>query len=91
VRGNTFWGLVLASPIIIGIVVLGAFKLGLIDASIVRPVLFATYAAFFAGALGYHWLMRWIYRKFYRGEDAAVYGTIRSMTLASATATKAGQ
>ena len=68
VRGNTFWGLVLASPIIIGIVVLGAFKLGLIDASIVRPVLFATYAAFFAGSLGYHWLMRWICRKFYRGE-----------------------
>jgi hypothetical protein len=62
VRGDTFWALVLASPITIGIVVLGAFKLGLIEASIVRPVLFATYAAFFAGSLGYHWLMRWIYR-----------------------------
>jgi hypothetical protein len=64
----TFWGLLLASPMVIGLVVFGAFKLGLIAPSALQAVLFTAYVAFFAGAMGYYLMMRRAYRKFSRDE-----------------------
>lgn len=50
----------------IGLAVLGAFKLGLFDATAIEPVLFTAYVAFAAGATTYGLAVRRQYRAYYR-------------------------
>jgi hypothetical protein len=62
----TFWGLLFVAVLAIGLVTLEAFDLGLIEATALRPVLLAAYAAFFAGGMSYWYAVRRHTRAFYR-------------------------
>ena len=64
-RGTAF-GLSLAAILAIGLAVLAVFKLRLIAASAVTPVLYAAYIAFIAGMLGYYFVMRAYFRRYLR-------------------------
>jgi hypothetical protein len=58
----------LAAILAVGLAVLGAFQLGLIEPSIVQPVLLTAYVAFLAGMASHHFAVRWHFRKFYRAD-----------------------
>ena len=62
----TAWGLWFVGIFAIGLAGLGAFKLGLIDAAALEPVLFTAYLAFAAGAATYGLAVRRQYRAYYR-------------------------
>jgi hypothetical protein len=49
--------------------VFGAFRLGVIDPSAVRPILFTAYFAFLTGVAGYYFVMRAYFRKFLRTDQ----------------------
>jgi hypothetical protein len=68
-QGMTFYGLAFASILAIGLVVLGAFKLGLIAPMAVQPVLITAFAAFTAGAVGYYLFIRQYFRSIMRTQD----------------------
>ena len=55
---GTVFGLMLAGILAFGLAVLGAFKLGWVESSAIRPVLFTAYFAFVAGAGSYYFSMR---------------------------------
>jgi hypothetical protein len=57
------WAVLFVTPVGIGLVVLAVFRVGLIAPSVVPPVLLTAYLAFFAGALGFYWVMRWTYQR----------------------------
>jgi hypothetical protein len=61
---GTFYGIMLA----VGLVVFAAFKLGWIESTAIRPVLFTAYFAFVAGAGSYYFAVRHYFRKFYRAD-----------------------
>jgi hypothetical protein len=63
---GTGFGLLLAAILILGLAVLGAFNLGLVAPSALRPVLFTAYFAFMTGVAGYYFVMRAYFRKFIR-------------------------
>jgi hypothetical protein len=65
-RGDD-WGWIFAIPFI-GLVVLGAFKLGLVTPTTMRPVLFTTYAAFILGGASYYLFIRQHFRKLTRAD-----------------------
>jgi hypothetical protein len=60
------FGILLAAILLLGLAVLGAFKLGWVEPSAVRPVLYTAYFAFLTGAGGYYFVMRAYFRKFIR-------------------------
>jgi hypothetical protein len=64
-----FNGLAFASIFAIGLVVLGAFELGLIAPAAVRPVLNTAFAAFIAGLASYYLFMRRHFLEIMRAED----------------------
>jgi hypothetical protein len=66
---GTGFGILLGAIFVLGLVVLGAFKLGLIERSAVRPVLFTAYFAFTTGVVGYYLVMRAYFRKFLRADQ----------------------
>ena len=59
-------GILLAAILILGLAVFGAFKLGFVEPSAVRPVLYTAYFAFLTGVVGYYFVMRAYFRKFLR-------------------------
>jgi hypothetical protein len=63
---GTGFALLLAAILVLGLVILAAFKLQLIDAAAIRPVLLAAYFAFLAGITGYYLVMRAYFRKYFR-------------------------
>ena len=63
---GTGYGILLAAVLVLGLAVFGAFKLGFIEPSAVRPVLYTAYFAFFTGVVGYYFVMRAYVRKFLR-------------------------
>lgn len=63
---GTGFGILLIAILILGFAVFGASKLGLIESSAVRPVLFTAYCAFTTGVIGYYFVMRAYFRKFVR-------------------------
>jgi hypothetical protein len=65
----TVFVIMVAGILAFGLAALGAFKLGWIDSSSIRPVLFTAYFAFVAGAGCYYFAMRHYFRRFFR-EDA---------------------
>jgi hypothetical protein len=50
---NMFFGFVILAPLVIGFAVFGAFRLGLVAATAVKPMLAAAYVAFVAGWFSY--------------------------------------
>lgn len=66
---GTGFGILLIAILILGFAVFGAFKLGLIESSAVRPVLFTAYFAFMTGVIGYYFVMRAYFRKFMRTDQ----------------------
>ena len=62
----TSWGLWFVGIFAIGLAAFGAFKLGLIEAAALKPVLFTAYVAFAAGATTYGFVVRRQYRAYYR-------------------------
>jgi hypothetical protein len=62
------WVLIVAYPLAIDLVVLGAFKLGWIAVSEVPPVLLTAFVAFNAGILVYYYYLRHFYLKLYRAD-----------------------
>jgi|SRR5262249_5225712 len=67
--GQMVWALAVGLPLVIGLVVLGAFELGFIAVIALPSVLFSAYVAFTAGMTSYYFFLRRHFRKFYR-EDA---------------------
>jgi hypothetical protein len=63
---GTGFGILLAAILVLGLAVSGAFKLGFVEPSAVRPVLYAAYFAFLTGVVGYYFVMRAYFRKFLR-------------------------
>lgn len=51
---GTAFGILLAAILLLGLVVFGAFKLGWVESSAVRPVLYTAYFAFLTGVSGYY-------------------------------------
>jgi hypothetical protein len=68
-QGMTFYGLGLACPIAVGLVVFGVFELGLIAPMAFEPVLITANAAFTAGLASYYLFMRQYLRAIIRRED----------------------
>ncbi len=66
---GTAFGILLAAILLLGLAVLVAFKVGWIEPSAVRPVLYAAYFAFLTGAGGYYFVTRAYFRKFIRTEQ----------------------
>jgi hypothetical protein len=65
---GTVYGIMLAGISVFGLVVFGAVKLGWIESTAIRPVLFTAYFAFVAGAGSYYFAVRHYFRKFYRAD-----------------------
>jgi hypothetical protein len=63
---GTAFGILLGAILVLGLVVFGAFRLGLIGPAAVRPVLYTAYFAFLTGVTGYYLVMRAYFRKFIR-------------------------
>jgi hypothetical protein len=68
-QGMRFYELAFASPVAVGLVVLGAFELGLIAPISLRPVLITAYAAFTVGLASYYLFMRRYFLGIMRAED----------------------
>jgi hypothetical protein len=66
---STAFGLLLAAILAVGLAVLAAFRLGLIEPSSLRAVLIAAYFAFTAGVAGYYFVMLNYFRKFLRTDQ----------------------
>jgi hypothetical protein len=66
---GTAFGILLAAILLLGLVVFGAFKLGWVEPSAVRPVLYTAYFAFLTGVSGYYFVMRAYFRKFIRTDQ----------------------
>ena len=65
---NTFFSFVIFAPLAIGFAVFGAFKLGVVTATAVQPMLVAAYIAFVAGWFSYS---RLVLRHFRRTNPTA--------------------
>jgi hypothetical protein len=63
---GTGFGILLAAILFLGLAVFGAFQLGFVEPSAVRPVLYTAYFAFLTGVVGYYFVMRAYFRKFLR-------------------------
>ncbi|MGO8923594.1 MAG: hypothetical protein ACLQF4_11725 [Xanthobacteraceae bacterium] len=66
---GTAFGILLAAILLLGLVVFGAFKLGWVESSAVRPVLYTAYFAFLTGVSGYYFVTRAYFRKFIRTDQ----------------------
>jgi len=65
-NSGTFFGMLVLVILAIGLVGLGAFKLGLVEPAAFRPVLFTAYAAFATGAASYWLAIRQHFRAIFR-------------------------
>jgi hypothetical protein len=62
----TYWGLLYVTILAIGLATFGAFELGLIETTALKPVLLTAYASSFAGAMSYWYAVHRHNRAFYR-------------------------
>jgi hypothetical protein len=74
-NSHTVYGLLGAAPIVIGLLILGAFKVGLIAPSALRPALLTAFAAFTAGVAGHYFLVKRHLRKLDTHAERSLRGT----------------